>query len=149
MTVVATDGRTMAADGYDVENDTIVTTRAVKLIRTDEGSIVGVAGDAAICEIVFDWFRAGEPPDALPEFKSPGDDKAFNALALRPDGTVQWMDDNFKCLPIDSPAAVGSGKDYARAAMLRGATPQCAVEFACEHIITCGGEITVMRLEKP
>lgn len=55
----------MAGDGISLAGDMITTRCAEKVVRIDEKTIVGCAGDRSICELVFQWFKDGEdkPPD--------------------------------------------------------------------------------------
>jgi hypothetical protein len=100
MTVIATDGRTMAADGRLTEKDLIVTDRAEKLFHAKDGSVVGCAGDCAAIVLGRRWFERGEQEEKLPVMRG----RDFEALVLRPDGrfsssTRSWHPSTWRFRP--------------------------------------------------
>lgn len=138
MTCIATDGKTMAADGYCTGNGIIHGRSVRKVHRLKDGRICGIAGSSYAHVAFIPWLESGgESPD-VPE--------DFEALVLHPDGRCQSF--NHKCLGIDqeTPAVSGSGGALALGAMLAGATPAQAVAIACERDTGCGGTITVEAL---
>lgn len=146
MTCIATDGKTMAGDGRALIGQLITTEERVKLIRTPDGSVVGVAGDATAGALVRQWFEKGEDLSCIPAVK-PGEEPGtpFEALVLRPDGRVELLDWNFTATQLALPAAIGSGREVAIGLMMAGLSPKEAVERTMTRVASVGGKVTVMR----
>ena len=137
MTVIATDGESMAGDSLTTAGNQVVAFRQ-KVFKFADGRIAGACGDTTECRKLMRWLEhGGDKPDV-------GD--AF-ALVLSPDGTAEYWDKELEPLPYIVPMAIGSGGDLAIGAMLAGASPEEAVKLAIERDISCGGEITV--IERP
>lgn len=140
MTTIATDGRTMAGDGRACQGDEVASDGRRKLTRLDDGSVVGMAGDSAGGELVLDWLKRGGKREDVPNV-DPGD---FEVVVLRlyPDGRLRYLSAPFLVeLEVDAPFAIGSGKKYARGAMLAGASPVEAVRIAALVDIGTGGDV--------
>jgi ATP-dependent protease HslVU (ClpYQ) peptidase subunit len=138
MTTIATDGRSMAADGRVCAGATIFGSNAKKIIRLADGRICGCAGNSRYQAPFVAWLANGGD---LPEM-----DDEFEALVLMPDGTVVSYDHKGRSLPEELPTASGSGREFALAAMDLGASPEEAVKAACARDTMSGGEITVLEL---
>lgn len=140
MTTVATDGKTMAADGMAISHGTIVEHGLSKVIRLDDGTLVGTAGQRSDGDAFKAWLGGGERP----KIKKP-----FEALVLRPDGSCTYhCEHDLEGLTTEFPAAIGSGMDFALAAMDAGASPRRAVEISIRRSPHSGGEVTVLTLGK-
>lgn len=137
MTVIATDGRTMAADTLITCKGQLLA-RKQKVRRLNDGRIVGAAGSTAECQMLVRWLNdGGEKPDL-------SDDVA--AIILNPDGSVDWIDFKFELVKgYELPTAIGCGDDMPVGAMLAGATPQEAVMLVSTRQLNIGGEITVLH----
>lgn len=139
MTTIATDGKTMAADGYVITaTDTIVETEARKITRLKDGRIVGVAGRISDLYTLAKWLNNGMEGER-PEFKS-------EALIIGKDGTFYV---NTDLVPVPCTGdfhAIGSGKDHALTAMDIGLFPHEAVKFAMKRDPFTGGMIVVEAL---
>lgn len=147
MTCVATDGKTMAADSRTTQGDLITCERTPKLFRAPDGSVVGCAGARPACQLVHEWFAAGGDLANVPTLHEIADDPGspFEALVLRPDGTVQRLDWDWCFTTDDVPAAIGSGAQVAIGAMLKGANPEQAVRLAARRVATVGGPVHTLR----
>jgi hypothetical protein len=144
MTVVATNGQSMATDSRTCNGDIVLSDDAEKLTVAKDGSLVGCAGEAAACSLVREWFEGGEDLEAIPKFpQSPDETGAsrFKALILRTDGRVEFREACFTPVPIAAPAAIGSGGDLAVGAMLAGKSPGEAVRLVLPRITSCGGKV--------
>jgi hypothetical protein len=124
----------------------VVVNRACsKLFRVRE-MVIGGAGNSAALELAIQWWRDGCKKNRIPTIEKDKDGETPVALLiLHPRGRIEFMDGNFQPIPAVAPAAVGLGRDYARAAMLLGKPPREAVEFVAEHMPMIGGKITEMR----
>lgn len=147
MTCIATDGKTMAGDGRALIGQLITTDSRDKLVRAKDGSIIGLAGDTTAAQLVREWFRKGEDLSTIPAVK-PSDEPGtpFEALILRPDGSVEFIDWNFTPVAHDVPAAIGSGREMAVGLMLAGKTPVEAVRLVAKRVASVGGRVRVLRL---
>ena len=144
MTVIAWDGKSLAADKRAV-SDTLIRTVA-KLCRVGE-ALVAYAGDSDAGEEVLAWFRDGHDPAKFPASQR---DKTGWAglLIVWPDGTL-WKYERTP-YPLKYPPqqfAIGSGRDFALAAMHLGKTAAEAVEVACVFDNGCGNGIDVLTHE--
>lgn len=139
MTVIATDGKTMAGDAFSTSNGTLLSTgRKVHCLK--DGRIAGASGPTTECIKLIRWLDDGGDKADL------SDDVV--ALVLRPDGSVYWIDHKLEPIERDLlPTAIGCGDDFAVGAMLAGASPKEAVMVAAMRMLTIGGEITVMGIE--
>ncbi|MCA7945571.1 hypothetical protein [Burkholderia vietnamiensis] len=143
MTVVAWDGKTLAADKRGDAGGLQRTT--TKIFRFD-GGLFGSAGSASRGAELFAWICAGANPDTVPAFQLSLEEYQ-SAMVVRSDGTV-WlygcsghpfrMEDQFH--------AIGSGRDFAIAAMHLGRTAAQAVEVATLFETGCGNGIDTLEL---
>ena len=144
MTVVAWDGKTLAADkaahnvGY---------LRTVTKIFRVPGGLVGFSGNGDRALEMLAWFRAGRDAATYPAFQRDGD-KTVDCLFVGLDGVQltygetphpQRCEDGFN--------ATGHGRDYALAAMYLGFDARRAVEVACALDCNCGNGIDTLTLE--
>lgn len=166
MTTIATDGKTMAADGRMTAGSHIVKEDTDKMFEVSvihpggQGTdklIVGFAGSIAYFDDVMDFIKEVyvpehgifsnarfllEPEDNETEFHTP-DDTA--ALVLLPNGTVWLASYGEPMLRMNKTYAVGSGADYAMGAMLAGASPSAAVMIASRLDVNTNGNVTEKR----
>lgn len=141
MTTIATDGKSMAADGLAVDHcDTVITETRSKLRRLKDGRIAGGSGNSFDLTSWFEWLDAGKKGDC------PVQSEQFAGLILSSEG-VLWVDYKGRETSVPTPSATGSGQDYAYGAMEAGASPEQAVLIACKRDIHSGGEVTVLSLE--
>ena len=141
-TVVYRDG-TLAADGkaYGGKGQASPGIK-VKARRLSDGTRVGVV--TAIIgqgERFMNWLEGGGDPTAWGE--GPAD---LRAIVVRPDGGLYLYDDGlWPSGPIQTDRyAIGSGSDFAMAAMLMGADAVRAVEIASTLDMHSGGPVTVL-----
>lgn len=149
MTCIATDGKTMAADGRSIIGQLITSEERVKIVHCKDGSVVGVAGDATAGQLVREWFTKGEDLSVIPVIKAgeePG--TPFEAIVLRHDGRVQYLDWNFTLTDQAVPCAIGSGREVAIGAMVAGLSPEQAVELVKTRVASVGGKVLVLSPRK-
>lgn len=139
MTCIATDGKTMAADGQSgTDAGRILCTNRQKLTRFADGSIFGGAGRNSDRQAAIEWLDS-DRKRARPKLAE------FAGLRLMPDGEVRYYDEDLRGTVVDLPAAVGSGAELAIGAMLAGAAPKRAVEIASMRDTGSGGKVREMR----
>lgn len=145
-TKILSDGKTTVGsrvDDYDF-----------KKVRKIGDYLVGGAGRLTSILTFFSWFEQNLQCQAAQE-AIPGlmiqsdpdkDDEDFVALVVHPDGKIFIHEgaDPRRAFPIDREyTAVGSGADFALAAMDAGATPEEAMEVAKRRDAFSGGETFV------
>ena len=138
MTVIATDGHSMASDGLVMESDVIIGLDEAKIERLTNGSLYGSAGDCVGGDRIRDWLNDGADPDTFPRAED------TRALVLTTGGVVHLYDgaSGGRSVIVKPPMAIGSGMDIAIGAMDAGATPAEAVEITMRRVATCGGKVT-------
>jgi hypothetical protein len=143
MSVIAWDGKTLAADKRATNGTMIRTT--TKIFEAC-GCLVGYCGDASFGEQVLAWFRAGEDATTWPASQRDKDDYAV-LLVIRPDGRVQTYERTpYPITFNDVLFACGCGRDFALAAMYCGKTAEEAVELTCLLDSGCGNGIDTLTL---
>lgn len=145
MTTVAWDGKMMAADTLSVDGWGLKETRS-KIFK-GECWIAGCAGDVGQIER---WRRAasGLSFQAVINMGVPNWHKDDNDPSiLITNGYESYRAVGGVFLINDRPQfAIGSGRDFALAAMHLGFNAQTAVEVAMQFDNNTGGEITVLSL---
>lgn len=143
MTVIAWDGTTLAADkaGTNCGYRRTVT----KIFRVPDG-IVGFAGDGSRAMALLEWFRDGMNPAKYPAFQS-DPDLAVGCIFIGQDGrNCAYLHTPYPEHHLDRFDAIGSGRDYALAAMYLGLDARRAVEVACALDNGCGNGIDTLEL---
>lgn len=140
MTVIAWDGKTLAADKQSTFCGLPRTT--TKIHRAKDGSLMGATGTTAVCVALRNWYDAGAVKVDFPD-----KDKEATLLVVKPDGTLLLWDSNATPIRIeDKFHAIGSGRDFALAALHLGHTAREAVEVACKYDVYCGKGIETLEL---
>lgn len=134
MTCIAYDGKTLAADKMASCNGLA---RTVTKIRRIDELRVGVTGDFDLAAEGFAWIEAGRKPDAFPAAMR--DKEIPLSLLVIEDGLIlKYERTPYPFKFEDKLFAMGSGRDYAMAAMYLGLSARKAVEVACEFETSCG-----------
>lgn len=142
MTVIAWDGKTLAADKQSTFCN--LPRRTTKVHRAKDGSLLGAAGTTALCHALREWYDGGCVKADFPDTKN-----ETSMLVIRPDGQVLLYDGHATPIPIeDAFTAIGCGRDYAIAAMHLGRTAREAVEVACIFDTCCGKGIDELHLNR-
>lgn len=143
MTVIAWDGETLAADKRACLGGLIRTTTKIFYVN---GCLVGYAGDADAGEEMLQWFRDGAIPADFPPAQR-DDDRWAGLLVVHPGKNLCKYERT--PYPVKFPPqqfAIGSGRDFALAAMHCGKTAEEAVKVACVFDAGCGNGVDVLRL---
>lgn len=141
MTVIAWDGKQLAADRRTSSGSLVRI--STKIFRLGE-ALAGYSGDADAGEEIVAWFRDGHHPEKFPS--SLRKDEGWGRLLIVwPDG-ILWMYGRTPH-PVKFPPqqfAIGSGRDFAHAAMYCGKNAPEAVEVACVFDSGCGNGVDVL-----
>ena len=132
MTTIAYDGKTMAADRLRTCNGVRIGNYK-KIEKLRDGRIFGFCGEVKYRKMVLDHLKH-QSLDPLPE----GD---YCALVVRKDGSVYTLEGGSYELDATPPIAMGSGGDFAMAAMACGKDAKGAIEIAIRFDTLSGGEI--------
>lgn len=142
MTVIAFDGKTLAADkqctafGY---------AHIVTKIHRVPGGLVGFTGNSGHAAALLAWFRDSRPVENWPK----AHDESAGAIFVCETGEVlcySGTDGPYGEKREDKFMAFGCGRDYALAAMYLGKTAAEAVEIACALDVNCGMGIDTLEL---
>jgi len=128
-----------------------------KKIRKIGGYLVGGAGRLSSVLTFFSWFEQcikmekiqKEVPELIIENNPDKPDEGFHAVVLHPDGQIFYHEGNdpSRAYPLDVEYfAIGSGSDYALAALDGGASPEKALEVAKFRDVFSGGDTFVEYL---
>lgn len=143
MTVIAWDGKTLAADKRAIQNGYVGGT-VTKIHRWD-GGLCAFAGDFDVGMQMVEWLRGGGNPEKFPTRQAQNCDALFMVIAN--DGRVARYERTPIPLPFENvQQAMGSGRDYALAAMYLGLSARKAVEVACALDSGCGNGIDELTL---
>lgn len=143
MTVIAWDGKTLASDRQAGNNGFKYPVTKIKKVR---GHLLFCSGDFDMAQEMFDWFEKGADPEKYPA--AARDEKFTTPLnIISPDKKILRYERNPYSHEIEhSFFAVGSGRDYALAAMHLGYTAKEAVEVTCALCDSCGLGIDTLTL---
>lgn len=141
MTVIAWDGKTLAADRMSTCADMPRITR--KLRRLGNGEVAAITGDEDMGCRLIRWYEDGADPAKWPE--SQRGDNWSRLIVLSADGLKFYEREPHPMRCLDPFMAFGSGRDFAMGAMAMGASAEEAVNVACRFNIFCGCGIDVMR----
>lgn len=138
MTTIATDGKSIAADGMS-SSDIVESLTDVKIRRIGK-EVVGCAGTGDISIAYLDYLEGKRGMPIIP------DSANFYAVHVSK-GKVSYVSSpNFSKQKVKLPYAIGSGGQIALGAMLAGASPGMAVRIAGSRDYRTGGRITELLL---
>lgn len=142
MTVIAWDGKTLAADKRATNNGHASTTTKIQRVGD---MLIGMAGDACYARAMLEWARTGFDPATFPEHQKSKDDFVRFVVIEKSGRILEYELTPYPVVVEDRTIAVGSGRDYALAAMHLGKNAQEAVKVACALDIYCGNGIDVLE----
>lgn len=142
MTCVAWDGESLAADKRACAGSSISTVTKIHRIGN---KLVGYAGELVSGIQLVNWIRdGGEFPMAIAQ-----DGEPPVQILLIADGLITVYENSPVPLVFEDPFfAIGSGRDYAIAAMHCGRTAAEAVEIASQYDADCGNGIDVLVMKR-
>lgn len=138
MTVIAYDGRTLAADKRATCSGLAVT--ATKIRRLESGEVMAYTGDQDTGEILMQWYECGADPLLWPTAQQSS--KNWTRLIVADADGCKFFEQRHIAIAVeDAFAAWGSGRDFAIAALHCGKSAREAVEVASAYCITCGNGV--------
>jgi hypothetical protein len=149
MTIIATDGVIMVADGRKTWGSDVVADDIDKLRR--RGSrVYGFAGSAPLLEPIIAWAETGADPAAVPKIEGAewsllwisSADSDLGRKVYRLTSACPYVE------VFKPPMAAGAAIDLAIGAMLAGATPYDAVRIVCARTLGCGGVVRWMAAQE-
>lgn len=144
MTVIAFDGKSLAADKRATNQGLIRTVTKVRRIRD---CLCAGAGEFSLVEEMYAWFAEGANQEDLPAFQSTSADYV-GLLVITPVGQILKYERS--AYPMDFTEsgifAIGSGRDHAMMAMHLGKSAEEAVLLTAELDSTCGNGVDVLTL---
>jgi hypothetical protein len=142
MTVIAWDGRYVAADSQSTFGDRQRCLYPTTKLTVKGAVVYGHLGSDALQKPMIDWYEKGHDPEKVPVDK---DDDTI--LLIFADGICKSISARYP-YPIErkAPEAWGCGEYFALGALLAGATSERAVEIACKVDIRCGGPVQIIDL---
>jgi len=144
MTVIAWDGKTLAGDKRATCAGLIRT--VTKILRVGPLLVAG-SGDLDMVVAGFVWVEGGRKPE---EFTAAMRDRdtSPDILVIEEGRVLKYERTPYPMLFEDKLFAMGSGRDYALAAMYLGCDARKAVEVASEFDAGCGNGVDTLTLEK-
>lgn len=136
MTVIAWDGTTLAGD--KLANMAGLRVSVTKIHRI-AGCLVGSSGSSAEANELMAWFSRGADPKDFPEARRDSENWS-GLLVIRPDLTVLKYEHTPYPVILDpgQKVGIGSGRDFAIAAMHFGANAETAVLVTNRLCSDCG-----------
>lgn len=153
MTTIAYDGRYVVADGRSTVGNLVTGKKARKIWIVDltingltEKAVFAGAGSYQSINMVRSHLEREDflEAEAVPELE-PG---SFSGIVVLQDGRCFVLEDRLVPMEQEWPVAIGSGTDYAMAAMTMGKTAIEAVDLACELDVYSGGELMMVDINK-
>ena len=146
MTVVAFDGRVMAADKRSSFGGLHATTTKVHSVG---GMVIAGCGPTALIAEMRQWLVDGADPATFPAAQR-DDTKCTSILVKRP-GTPLWQYENTPHPIVIENAqwAIGSGRDFAVMAMHLGKSAVEAVELTSLFCSDCGNGVDAIEVTRP
>ncbi len=145
MSVIAWDGKMLAADKQATSQGLIVTT--TKIRRVANGSIIAFEGDIDRGLVLAKWYEDGCDESKWPSFQKDKDDWTRLVLATT-DGIFNYEREPIPIRIESSIMAWGQGRDFAIAAMHMGKNASEAVLFASKFTTGCGCGVNAFELNQ-
>ena len=139
MTTIAWDGSTLAGDRRG--NSCGLAYEVTKVRRTADGRLLGFTGEIGLGTLMLDWLDKGGTRPAAQD-----SDRWVTVLEIDPDGTC-WCHGRDTRWKVEQPFfAIGSGRDFALAAMALGRGAAEAVEVAARFDTGTGNGVDALTL---
>ena len=145
MTTIAWDGKTLAADRLGNAGSMMYET--TKIRKTGYlGDLLFAAGQFSEINMLYKWYEEGADPDKWPKHQD--GDKWEALMVIKSNKTIWRYETQPTPWRIEAPFyAIGTGRDYAMAAMHLGKTSKEAVEIAALFDPNTGMGINTLTLD--
>lgn len=148
MTTIAWDGKTLAADkrtSFGCMHATVTKVHRMP-IGPYQGALVAGAGPALLIQEMLRWIATGAEPQTFPAANR-NEDKCCCILMVTPEGRLLYFDSTPDPMTIENEKwAIGSGRDFAMAAMFLGKDAIEAVVIASALDISTGNGFDSLTL---
>lgn len=136
-----TDGKQVASDSQGSLGDERLPGEFVKVVR-DESTLFCFSGTFCLFNPLVRWYKAGCPEDAIPKCDPEYSHRlwVFDPSVDHPQVFVNVHKSPYP-IPLFTPAAMGSGSEYALGAVYAGASLKDAVRIASKLDVYTGGKI--------
>ncbi len=142
MTVIAWDGKSLAADRQATSGD--CRREVTKIRRLKNGDLASFSGSEAGAREMMTWYESGADPAKYPPMQATSD---WVRLILVTKKGVFMYEERPVQMPLKEKFfAWGSGRDFALGAMAAGATAKQAVQITCRYSVGCGMGVDVATL---
>jgi ATP-dependent protease HslVU (ClpYQ) peptidase subunit len=152
MTVIAWDGRTLAADRLIVAGGNMKAyIRKLHCVNHHNGGVcaAAMAGSTSLCNDLLAWFKNGEVPEMFPQQCRDGDDLPSMIVTIPGQRCVAHYQGSPHPTIIENQFyAIGSGRDFAMAGMHCGKSALEAVKIACIYDAYCGGRVDTADVDE-
>lgn len=142
MTVIAWDGKTLAADKRATTGGGIA--RTVTKIERHKDALLAFTGSWDVATQIREWWKAGADPENFP---SKARDDVATLIVIKAGCIESYASGPYPMMIEAEQCAFGSGRDYAEAAMYCGKTAAEAVAVACHFQTDCGNGIDMLAIE--
>jgi len=146
MTIIAWDGKTLAADKLSTRQD--LKQSVTKIFRLKDGSVVGISGEMSTGLMLVDWLdKPIHDENSYPDNKLP--DRGCRAIMVHITNDKQIYEYSEMSKPIlinDEHYTLGTGQEYAMAAMACGKNAYEACLITCSLSASCGMGIDTLTL---
>lgn len=146
ITVIAWDGKTLAADRRICYGTMIC---EVTKIRRHGRLLIGASGDGSLANEMIAWVCAGADPATFPAAQRTKDDWQPVMVISHGPTVALYERSPHPCVHEQGRMAIGSGREFAMAAMHLGKSAREAVEVACALDNGCGNGIDTLELLAP
>lgn len=144
MTVIAWDGKTLAADKLVCFG---VTKGTVTKIHRHGDFLLGVTGNLSMGMEMLEWFKAGAIPKDFPEGNR-NPDTGSGLVLVKPDNTVWKYESTPHPFKVEGAfCAFGSGDESAMVAMECGCNARMAVEVTIKYNTGCGNGVDTLEFQ--
>ena len=143
MTVIAWDGKTLAADKQCTNGSTCILVTKIFRVGND---LIGITGNLSVGMEMINWFKDGALIDKFPESNRP-EDRGCSLMLVKQNGEVWKYESSPYPYKVEgSFTAFGGGEESALVAMHLGATAEEAVRVTSIYNNGCGLGIDTLEL---
>ena len=142
MTVVAWDGKTLAADKMTSFGGLFAVT--TKVHRVDDALVAG-CGTTALIREMLQWLHNGSDPAQFPAGQRDAKECCSMLVIRRGQPVLQYESTPYPLVIENRQWAIGSGRDFAIMAMHLGKTAPEAVEMTALFCNDCGGGVDALE----